>query len=314
MFTKNFLLLELDAFEAEFYHLPPYVPYFQSEQKNLEKNGFSWDSCIKAIKSLLEQDTSPEYKQYKLFVKKWPLYQQLTTSLDAQKWHEAEKFASKILSIDLLDPCAYYNLGYIFRNLGNPYQAEISYRKGMELVTIKIPFLAGLAKTYQEINKLDDAMYYWHEVYQQSHDELEKIPIIASTVSEAEGALINLKVFRSNSKIANKSFIGFVNSSDTNTAIYEQETIDLVSDLQNPLSDKVLEPDENYIRLVQRSFHLNFNEREKLNDIGVKLVHYGRQQEVTKSSEMTELAVKIFERVYELSKRFESRESDYVTN
>ena len=37
MFGNKFLLLELDPFEAEYYHLPQFVPYLQKEQKHLKK-------------------------------------------------------------------------------------------------------------------------------------------------------------------------------------------------------------------------------------------------------------------------------------
>ena len=65
MFGNKFLLLELDPFEAEYYHLPQFVPYLQKEQKHLKKEGFSWDKAVDAMSALVKEEDCEEYKLYK---------------------------------------------------------------------------------------------------------------------------------------------------------------------------------------------------------------------------------------------------------
>jgi tetratricopeptide (TPR) repeat protein len=296
MFKKKYLLLELEPFEAEFYHLPNFVPYFEKDQKRLEKDGFNWEASVDAMKSLIEEDYSDEYKPYKSFIRKWDFYKKLTENINKKNWQDAQKNANQILSIDLLDPSVYFNLGIIARNQGEIVKSEQAYKKGLELVENKTPFLAGLAKTYEEVCNFDDAMYYWFEVFDMScgNDELHDVQILMDIFNESIEALLRLKVF--DRTMVNKdpgSFIELSKSSYTAKALYEQELPSMVPqaliDEENASAEFI--PGENFQRMMRRSFTVNYNDLKKLNKLGVKLVHH----------KYTELAVKVFERVYELS-------------
>ena len=71
MFGSKYLLLELDRSEAEFYHLPVYVPYLKKHQTNLQEFGFEWELAVEAMRLLTEEMDADEYRLYKLFIKKW---------------------------------------------------------------------------------------------------------------------------------------------------------------------------------------------------------------------------------------------------
>lgn len=245
MFKKKYLLLELDSFDAEYYNLPKVVPYFEQDQKNLSKEGFDWDKTVKAMELLIKQEDCDEYKLYKLFIQKWSLYDQLSKAIEAQDWTNAETTVNKLLEIDPCDPSAHLNLGLIYRSKQDFYRAEQTYLKGLELVSQQTPFLTGLAKTYKELGKFEEEIYYWHLITEQKRGDKK----------EAEGKLIHYEVYKLN----------------TNNEMI---------------------PNKNFIRLAHKIFQKAYNNTDALTKLGVKLVHY----------HLTSFAVKVFERVYQLSK------------
>lgn len=295
MFKTKYLLLELEPFEAEFYHLPNYVPYFENDQKKLEKNGFDWQASVNAMKALIAEDYSDEYKPYKLFIRKWDHYQKLTENINAENWNDAKKNANQILSIDLLDPSVYFNLGLIARAQGETVNAEQAYTKGLGLVEHKTPFLAGLAKTYQAINNFDDAMYYWFEVFELSYgnEELSSVQVLFDAFNESLEELLELKVF--DKAMANQDINSLIDSSKNSKLDIDKDfPINIPVELsEDGASGAQFVPGENFTRMMRRNFMINYNDLKKLNRIGVNLVHH----------KYSDLAMKVFERVYELSQQ-----------
>jgi tetratricopeptide (TPR) repeat protein len=303
LFGKKYLLLELDPFEAELYHLPDLIPYPKNEQKKLSKEGFNWDHAVSAMKALVKEDDCDEYKRYRLFIKKWDLYKQFTEFSTQGNFKEAEKSINKILAIDLLDPSAYLNLAFCYRSQGEYLKAEQSYVKGLELTKFRAPFLSGLAKTYEEINKFEEAIFNWYQILEEKTNYEAKtimpysenyMPVVNEAAEEALEKLIGSKVYKRVAEdvvmTPNKTYIEFAHSSDKAQAIYEREEPDLTSIERRQTIEK-LEPDQNFERLMIRSFQKNYNDVEALTKLGVKLVHH----------QFTKLAVKVFERVYQLS-------------
>lgn len=285
--------MELDPFEAELYHLPEFVPYFDKDQKKFDSNGFDWELSLKAMRTLVSEEDCPEYKLYKLFIRKWSLYQKLTEATNEEKWSEAEKTIERILAIDLLDPSAYLNLGLVSRSQGNFKKSIQSFNKGLELVKYQTPFLAGLARTYEEVGNFEDAIYHWNQIIEISNKNLEETlasEILESAYREALQKLLEKKVFKFNSESKNKnSTIEFARSTDSSQAIYEREEAPQLFTNNIKISQE-LEPDQYYERLMRKIFQKNFNDKEVLTKLGVKLVHH----------KLTKLAVRVLERVYQL--------------
>jgi tetratricopeptide (TPR) repeat protein len=263
MLGTKYLLLELEKFEADFYHLPVFVPYLKKDQDGLKTQGFDWELAVEAMRTLSSEKDYEEYKPYKLFVKKWEHYKLLSQSLKNEEWQEAEKIVNKILSIDLLDPSAYLNLGFVSRSQREFEKAEQAYTKGLELMPDAIPFLAGLARTYEELGKIDDAIYTWKRIVDLTKD---------TNSSEHEEAFDMLVKHRVYQKIQYR----------------DQKTLRKTSKYV---------PDENFERLMRRTFQKNYHNIEALTELGLKLI----QESYTK------LAIKVFERVYQMS-RIEGKE------
>lgn len=239
MFGNKYLLLELDAFEAEFYHLPKIVPYLAKKQKKLNQDGFDWDDCVEAMRELIKEEDCEEYKAYKLFARKWPLYSKLNKATQEKRFQDARKIIDKILSIDLLDPSAYLNLGFCFRSEREFHRAEQTYKKGMELVDHQVPFLTGLAKTYEDLGKFEEAIYLWNKIFKtnKSKESLKK--------------LIDLKIYTSELSIEE----------------LKQSKIEEIDELD-------LSPGINFERLMLKEFQKSFNNMDALTKLGVKLVHH----------------------------------------
>ncbi len=206
------------------------------------------------MKSLIKEDDCDEYKPYKLFVRKWGLYDELNKHIQNKQFKEAEKVIDKILSIDLLDPSAYLNLGLVFRSQKEYYKSEQAYLKGLDLVVYRMPFLTGLAKTYEELGKFEDAIYTWNQIANESHSH------------EALEKLIEHKVFQGSIEDLKKQKIA------------QQDSLNL-------------EPGINFETLMRKEFQKSYNDVEALTQLGTRLVHH----------KLTELAVKVLERVYQLS-------------
>lgn len=178
MFGSKYLLLELDKTEADFYHLPVYAPYLKKHQTNLKEFGFEWDLAVAAMQSLIAEMDVEEYKPYKLFIRKWPFYKELTKDIKDENWLGAEKLIDKILSIDLLDPSAYLNLGFIFRQMQQFQKAEQAYYKGLELLPDSVPFISGMARNYDEWGKKSEAIDSWKKVMELSEDHSEALEML----------------------------------------------------------------------------------------------------------------------------------------
>jgi len=256
MLGDKYLLLEIDKSEAEFYHLPNFVPYVKDSQEELNESGFDWEIAVRAMRKLISEMDIDEYKPYKLFIRKWDHYKTLSHEIREENWNQAEKIIDKILSIDLLDPSAYLNLGFVFRNKGEFNKAEQAYLKGLELVGESIPFLAGLARTYEELGKIDDAIYAWKQIWDMDPDP-------ENGNEEAIKMLVKHMVYR------------------------EEE----YRDAKFKRKAKRYIPGDNFERLMRKEFQKNYNSIESLTSLGLQLIEakYGK------------LAVKVFERVYQLS-------------
>ncbi len=238
MLGDRYLLLEIDKAEAEFYHLPNYVPYPKGQQGTLNEIGFDWELSVDAMRKLVTEMDIEEYKPYKLFIKKWDYYKALSQAIKEERWKDAEKTVDKILSVDLLDPSAYLNLGFIFRHQGQHDKAEHSYLKGLELMPDSLPFMAGLAKTYEKLGKIDDAIYLWKRTWDKSsgdHQESE----------EAIAMLVKYKVYDR------------IEKRDPATKRKSMRYV----------------PGENYEKLMRKEFQKNYNDIEALADLGLKLIN-----------------------------------------
>jgi len=238
MLGDRYLLLEIDKAEAEFYHLPGYVPYPKTQQGPLNDIGFDWDLSVEAMRKLVAEMDIEEYKPYKLFVKKWDHYKILSQSIKEERWRDAEKIVNKILSIDLLDPSAYLNLGFIFRQQAQYDKAEHSYLKGLELIPDSLPFMAGLAKTYEKLGKIDDAIYLWKQIWDKSagdHQESE----------EAIAMLVKHKVYQR------------IEKRDPAT---KRKSIKYIAG-------------ENFEKLMRKEFQKKYNDIEALTELGLKLIN-----------------------------------------
>jgi len=308
MFKKRYILLDLNLFEAEFYHLPTFVPYFEKDQKRLDQEGFSWELSLVAMRSLVKEDNCDEYKLYKLYVRKWEFYQRLTNAIALENWADAEKIIDKILSIDLLDPSAYYNKAFLLRQTNEYKKSEQAYLKGLELVSIKALFRSGLAKTYEAVGKIEAAIYLWYEVLNEIEEknllEDNANHIFQAVHKEAIDRLIEFKVYRYADNTAPganpKSFIEFAKSNAKSQAVYEQELPELMPGIKVDTDDEQsktdLEAGDNFAMLMRKCFEQHYNDLAELNKLGITLVHY----------KLTALAVRVFERVYQLS-QYESK-------
>ncbi len=256
MLGDRYLLLEIDKAEADFYHLPAYVPYPKTQQGLLNDLGFDWDLSVEAMRKLIAEMDIEEYRPYKLFIKKWEHYKTLSKAIKEERWRDAEKIVDKILSIDLLDPSAYLNLGFVFRHQANYDRAEQSYLKGLELMPESLPFMAGLAKTYEKLGKIDESIYLWKQIWDKSTGEHQES-------EEAIAMLVKYKVYERVEK---------------RDPVTKRKSLRYV-------------PGENFEKLMRKEFQKNYNDIEALADLGLKLIN----------DNYTKLAIKVFERVYQLS-------------
>lgn len=282
---QKYLLLEPSRLETEFYHLPSFVPYSTWEQKKLKQSGFDWEKSVQAMIALIKEGDCEEYKLYKLFIKKWPLYKELNSFIKEKNWRSSEKLINKILQIDLLDPSAYLNYGFVLRSQRKFYQAEQAYLKGLDLISYQTPFLTGLAKTYEELGKFEDAIFAWNKVFELSGNNESLNRLSSLGVYDSESVRLFLDP-ANNPRVQVASIEEF---KSTNSILEDN----LHDDVESALShEDNLKPGPNFERLMCKVFQDSYNDLETLNKLGVKLAHY----------QYTDLAVKVLDRVYQLSR------------
>ncbi len=172
---------------AQFHHLPEHVPLRLAEGET-PPGGYNFTQGVQAMDRLLEAAPNvPGSYLYRLYLRKWPLWQEAAPLLESGRVAEAIPILVRALDLDPDCPLTCFQLGFCFRATGEFEKSEDFYQKAMTLAPDAGWIYSNLGRTYEAASKPTEAKEaYW--------TALEKLPGDTFVLGrlEALGELVRL--------------------------------------------------------------------------------------------------------------------------
>jgi tetratricopeptide (TPR) repeat protein len=193
----KYVLLELKSQkDLRLYNLPDEVPYLSAEQDELKAKGLELERVYEILQQFLAD--KPDFRhngRYQLFVKKWPLHQEIRHIImneEEARWGRAETLCRQIIDLDAQEPLAHYHLGFVLRRLKRYEESEQTYLKAIELMPDYGNFYANLGRTYEAWEQRDKAITAWSKALElmpgdtPSLEALERLGVLVSVYSDPQ--------------------------------------------------------------------------------------------------------------------------------
>ena len=175
---------------ASFHHLPEHVPLL-SEDGGTRNGGYNFADGVKAMKRLLEASPDvPGSYLYRLYVRKWPLWQQAAPLLEAGRVVEAIPILVEALDLDPDCPLTCFQLGYCFRATGEHEKSVSFYEKALTFSPDAGWIHSNLGRTYEAWGKEEEARTaFWKALDFLPGDSyvLERLEALGDLVRLGEG-------------------------------------------------------------------------------------------------------------------------------
>jgi len=133
---------------AQFHHLPEHVPLIVEEDVT-PPEGYDFAKGVQAMKYLLEAaPDAPGSYLYRLYLRKWPLWQRAAPLLESGRVVEAIPLLVGVLDVDPDCPLTCFQLGFCFRATGEYEKSESFYKKALTLAPEAGWIHSNLGRTY----------------------------------------------------------------------------------------------------------------------------------------------------------------------
>ncbi len=142
---------------AQFHHLPEHVPLIVEEDAK-PPQGYDFNQGVVAMRRLLEEaPDAPGSYLYRLYVRKWPLWQKAAPMLETGRVAEAIPVLVSVLDVDPDCPLTCFQLGFCFRATGEYEKSESFYKKALTLAPDAGWIHSNLGRTYAVWGKEEEA-------------------------------------------------------------------------------------------------------------------------------------------------------------
>jgi tetratricopeptide (TPR) repeat protein len=147
---------------AEFHHLPEHVPLILVAGAP-PPPGYNFAEGVKAMERLLQTAPNvPGSYLYRLYLRKWPLWQKAAPLLEAARVVEAIPILVEALDIDPDCPLTCFQLGFCFRATGEFEKSVSFYQKALTLAPDAGWIYSNLGRTYAAWGRAEEAKEaYW---------------------------------------------------------------------------------------------------------------------------------------------------------
>jgi tetratricopeptide (TPR) repeat protein len=133
---------------AQFHHLPEHVPLIV-EANDAPAQSYDFARGVQAMEYLLKAaPDAPGSYLYRLYIRKWPLWQKAAPLLESGRVVEAIPILVGVLDLDPDCPLTCFQLGFCFRATGEYEKSESFYKKAMMLAPEAGWIHSNLGRTY----------------------------------------------------------------------------------------------------------------------------------------------------------------------
>lgn len=167
------VMVKVPHWKVRFFGLPEELPVLLEPGENFDprKRVYDFGGGLQAMEVFLalrpQDKSSPAYR---LFLKKWPLYQEFFKAVDAEQFEAARGLIRKILALDVKEPAVHFYLGSLSTQFGDYAQAEKEYRMCLELYSGYGPAYINLARLAMARQAKDEAARYLRRGLAQMDD------------------------------------------------------------------------------------------------------------------------------------------------
>jgi tetratricopeptide (TPR) repeat protein len=185
------VLVKVPHWKVRFFGLPEDLPVLlePGETFNPSARVYDFGAGLQAMEVFLAlRPQDPNAPAFRVFLKKWPLYQEFFKSVDAEKFEEARVLIQKILALDPREPAVHFYAGSLSTQFGDYAQAETEYRACLARYPGYGPAYINLARLAMSRQAKEEAAAYLRQGLSQMEDTDQ-----AGTRRLAEQMLQNLE-------------------------------------------------------------------------------------------------------------------------
>jgi tetratricopeptide (TPR) repeat protein len=185
------VMVKVDHWKVGFFHLPGELPVLIPAGAVFDKarKVYDFEEGMEAMEVFLQALPKDKWaRTFRVFLEKWPLYQEFFKAVDAEAFERARGLMTKILALDPLEPAAHFYSGSLHSQAGEYALAETEYRKCLE-------YFPGYGPAYINLARLAMARQDKREAERWLRQALEKSLDNDQSTSRhlAEQMLENLK-------------------------------------------------------------------------------------------------------------------------
>lgn len=124
------IMVKVPHWKVRFFRLPEDLPVLLEPGESLNPRMRTYDfgaglQAMEVFLALRPQD--PQAAAFRLFLKKWPLYQAFFKNVDAEKFEDARRIIQQIQALDPKEPAVHFYLGSLSTQFGDYAAAETEY-------------------------------------------------------------------------------------------------------------------------------------------------------------------------------------------
>jgi len=167
------VMVKVPHWKVRFFGLPEDLPVLlePGEKFNPGSRVYDFGSGLQAMDvfvALRPRDKSAP--AFRLFRKKWPLYQGFFKAVDAEKFEDARRYLNELLALDAKEPAVHFYLGSLSTQFGDYAQAEKEYRNCLGLYPGHGPAYINLARLAMARQSKNEASAYLRQGLEKMED------------------------------------------------------------------------------------------------------------------------------------------------
>lgn len=132
---QQFFIIVVRDYLPRFYNLPPELPARSEEEvEEILTSGYDLSRGTEAMKWVIENRPDFQHvRAYRRFMVKWPLILEVKQTMRDSDWDSALIRLDAQVTIDELDPSAYYHFGLVYRYTYRFADSEKNLRRCLDL-------------------------------------------------------------------------------------------------------------------------------------------------------------------------------------
>lgn len=158
MSTREWIQIGLDPAEARRLGMPASLPVPKDAYDEFADTPPTFEEFVAWTREfLVEMPDHPLAAGVRVFAEKGPLWIAARAHLLEGEWEDALELLQQVLALDPDDAAAHFNLGAVYRNLGDPGRSLAEYARCEEFFADSGLFYTNRARTHEALQQLEAA-------------------------------------------------------------------------------------------------------------------------------------------------------------